>query len=283
MAIDTEQRLVWLNVNNLGWNGNPLNSVGGYDVYDLFNGSQFLKFYTFDSFSNDTISLRTEIYSPLLNYTKIIAPVPFTVTVTSVITHQVNFTWVPYTTDTYSVILNESTVQSGLTGNTSTISYLVPSTTYVLQIHDITTNIYSEPISFTTQDLSPPHRLITSTTNGQFIISATLLPPLSTYIRMIAVENVRIVYKTSANPIESFVIRIDELSSDVVTFPYQSAITNYSAVIQSNTIGTAIVEPYNEPNISVYLQYVSSIDGQRHDVSNTYQCTASFVFYNYEA
>jgi hypothetical protein len=100
---------------------------------------------------------------------------------------------------------------------------------------------------------------------------------------MIAVENMRIVFKTSANPIESFVVHIGELSTDVLTFPYQSAITNYNTSVQANTIGTAIVEPYNDPNISVYLQYISSIDGQIHEVSNTYQCTASFVFYNYQA
>jgi hypothetical protein len=236
----------------------------------------------FTDYSLQVKDVDTGVTSDPVSFQTLKATLP-DVTVTEVTTNSVYFTWTPYTTDTYSVILNENTIQSGLQGNTSSILYLTPSTEYLLIVQDITVDTQSEAVSFTTLDLSPPHRLITSTTNGQFIIPSSLLPPLSIYTRMIAVDNMRIVYKTSANAIESFVVRSLELDKDVVTFPYQSAITNYGAIIASNSIGLSIVEPYTDSDITLKLYYISSIDGQRHEVTGTYQCTGSFVMYNYEA
>lgn len=235
------------------------------------------------TYSLQVTDTTSNVYSDSVSFSTLSAPIP-QVTVTSVSDTRVTFTWAPYTSDTYSVILDDYAVQSALTGNTSSISYLTPETTYNLKVHDVTYDTYSTQVSFTTlPSAAPPVRIVTSTTNGQFIISADLLPAYSTYPRMIALENMRIVYKTSANPIESFIIHIGELNHDVLTFPYQSAITNYNAVIQSNTIGSVLTEPYTYPNISIYIQSISSIDGQRHEVNNTYQCTASFILYNYQA
>jgi hypothetical protein len=208
---------------------------------------------------------------------------PLELVVFNLATNHVSLSWIPYSNDSYNIILDGYTVQSGVHGNAASISNLTPLTQYTVRVLDTTTNVYSQQETFTTLSLSQPSRLITSTTNGQFIIPNGFLTPLTSYTRMFALENIRIVFKTSANPIESFIVHFGEQQADIATFPYQSAITNYSAVIQSNTIGTAIQEPYTNPNISVYLQYVSSIDGQIHELNSFYQCTASFVFYDYQA
>ena len=234
------------------------------------------------SYSLQIYNSTANTYSNIVRFRTLNVPQPV-LSIDNVTTNQVYFSWVGFNDDTYNVLLDGYTIQSGLTSNASSISYLSPNTNHTLQIFDTSYSLFSSLLTFTTSPLSPPNRLITSTTDEHFVIPASILPPLTLYTRMVAVENMRIVYKTSANPIESFVVRSRELDQDVITFPYKSAITNYSDNIASNTIGLSIVEPYTYPNITLELYYISSIDGQRYSVTGTYQCTGSFVLYNYQA
>jgi hypothetical protein len=127
----------------------------------------------------------------------------------------------------------------------------------------------------------PPYRQILNLQPDGFFYLDTTNPIYTTHVRMISLESIRIILRESANKIESFMI-YDDRDTPLIMIPYQSAITNYSATIQSSSIGLSIQEPA-EPIMALALYYISSVDGQRYQLTDFYQCTASFVTYNYQA
>jgi hypothetical protein len=126
----------------------------------------------------------------------------------------------------------------------------------------------------------PPYRQILNLQPDGFFYLDTSNPIYTTHVRMISLESIRIILRESANKIESFMIYYRD--TPLIMIPYQSAITNYSATIQSSSIGLSIEEPA-EPIMTLALYYISSVDGQRYQLTDFYQCTASFVTYNYQA
>jgi hypothetical protein len=134
--------------------------------------------------------------------------------------------------------------------------------------------ILSPPIVY------PPYRQILNLQPDGFFYLHTSDPVYTTHTRMISIESIRIVLRESANKIESYMIYFENVP--LIMIPYQSAITNYSATIQSSSIGISIQEPA-AAIMPLVLYYISSVDGQTYVLTDFYQCTASFVTYNYQA